>query len=72
MIIGRIKNANKQSDLLENWRREMDKEFSEGFLHDLADLLDMCSKGDTDTISLSFDINGRQLNVEMTFSVENK
>ena len=51
---------------------KMDKEFSEGFLHDLADLLDMCSKGDTDTISLSFDINGRQLNVEMTFSVENK
>ena len=50
----------------------MDKEFSEGFLHDLADLLDMCSKEDTDTISLSFDINGRQLNVEMTFSVENK
>lgn len=50
----------------------MDKEFSEGFLHDLADLLDMCSKGDTDTISLSFDINGRRLNVEMTFSVENK
>ena len=51
---------------------KMDKEFSEGFLHDLADLLDMCSKGDTDTISLSFDINGRQLNVEMAFSVENK
>ena len=51
---------------------KMDKEFSEGFLHDLADLLDMCSKGDTDTISLSFNINGRQLNVEMTFSVENK
>ena len=51
---------------------KMDKEFSEGFLHDLVDLLDMCSKGDTDTISLSFDINGRQLNVEMTFSVENK
>ena len=72
MIIGRIKNANKQSDLLENWRRKMDKEFSEGFLHDLADLLDMCSKGDTNTISLSFDINGRQLNVEMTFSLENK
>ena len=64
--------AHEKSDLLENWRREMDKEFSEGFLHDLADLLDMCSKGDTDTISLSFDINGRQLNVEMTFSVENK
>ena len=65
-------NAHEKSDLLGNWRREMDKEFSEGFLHDLADLLDMCSKGDTDTISLSFDINGRQLNVEMTFSIENK
>lgn len=51
---------------------KMNKEFSEGFLHDLADLLDMCSKEDTDTIGLSFDINGRQLNVEMTFSVENK
>ena len=72
MIIGRTKKAHEKSDLLGNWRREMDKEFSEGFLHDLADLLDMCSKGDTDTISLSFDINGRQLNVEMTFSVENK
>ena len=44
----------------EKWIRNFQKDFY------------MISKGDTDTISLSFDINGRQLNVEMTFSVENK
>ena len=72
MIIGRIKNTQINKVIYLEIGGKMDKEFSEGFLHDLADLLDMCSKGDTDTISLSFDINGRQLNVEMTFSVENK
>lgn len=48
----------------------MDKEFSEGFLHDLAYLLDICSNNNTDTIELSFDLDGKELNVEMTFSVK--
>ena len=48
----------------------MDKEFSEGFLHDLADLLEFCSNNNTDTIELYFDLDGKELNVEMTFSAK--
>ena len=33
--------------------------FSEGFMHDIADLLEMCIKGKTDTIEIEFDINGK-------------
>ena len=47
----------------------MDKKFSEGFMHDIADLLEICSEGNTDAIDLSFDVNGKKLNVEMIFSV---
>lgn len=38
----------------------MDKKFSEGFMHDIADLLEICSGGNTDTIELSFDVNGKK------------
>lgn len=47
----------------------MDKKFSEGFMLDMADLMEVCMKGKTDTVELDFDINGEQLNVEITFSV---
>ena len=50
----------------------MDKDFSEGFMHDLADLLEVCMKGKTDTVELDFDINGNQLHVEITFSVKER
>lgn len=48
----------------------MNKKFSEGFMHDMADLLEVCTKGKTDTVELDFDINGNQLNVEITFSIK--
>lgn len=48
----------------------MNKKFSEGFMHDIADLLEVCIKGKTDTVELDFDINGNQLNVEITFSIK--
>lgn len=47
----------------------MDKEFSEGFMNDIADLLYLCKKNNTDNIELNFNINGRQLNINITFSV---
>lgn len=46
-----------------------DKEFSEGFLHDMADLLEMCSNGNTDSISISIPVNNNILNIDLTFSV---
>lgn len=48
----------------------MNKKFSEGFMHDMADLLEVCMKEKTDTVGLDFDINGNQLNVEITFSIK--
>lgn len=48
----------------------MDKHFSEGFMHDMADLMEVCMKGKTDTVELDFDINRNQLHVEITFSVK--
>ena len=48
----------------------MDKKFSEGFMHDIGYLLGMCMEGNTDTVELDFDINGNQLNVEITFSIK--
>ena len=48
----------------------MNKKFSEGFMHDMADLLEACMKGNTDTVELDFDINGNQLNIEITFSIK--
>lgn len=50
----------------------MDKIFSEGFLHDMADLLDLCAKNETDNMSLMFDFNGTTLNVDITFSIADK
>lgn len=47
----------------------MNKEFSEGFMHDIADLLEVCRDRNTDTVELFFDINDKTLNVKMIFSV---
>lgn len=46
----------------------MDKEFSEGFLHDMADLLEYCVENKTDSLELHFNINGNELKVDITFS----
>lgn len=47
----------------------MDKTFSEGFMHDIADLLELCEKNKTDTTNLIFNFNGTTLNIDITFSI---
>lgn len=46
------------------------KEFSEGFLHDIADLLEMCVENGTDNLEVQIPINGQQLNIEICFSID--
>lgn len=48
----------------------MDKKFSEGFIRDLGNILQLCVDGNTDSITLKFEVNGKQLHVDMTFYVE--
>lgn len=50
----------------------MDKEFSEGFLYDVADLLEACMENETDNIDLIFDCNGTKLKMDITFSILDK
>ena len=45
------------------------KEFSEGFLHDIADLIDLCMKNDTDNLEIKMPVNGQTLNIEICFSI---
>ena len=47
----------------------MDKDFSEGFTHDIADLLELCKENNTDNVELSFNFGDKVLNVNITFSV---
>lgn len=47
----------------------MDKEFSEGFIHDIADLLELCSENKTDSTELYFNINGNTLKMDITFEI---
>lgn len=47
----------------------MDKEFSDGFMQDIAYLLELCMKNNTDNIELNFNIGGKELNMDITFSV---
>ena len=46
------------------------KNFSEGFLHDIADLIDMCIKNDTDNLEVIIPINGKKLKMEICFSID--
>lgn len=48
----------------------MNKKFSDGFMQDLADLLEICVNNGTDSIDLGFEINGQRLNAAIIFSVE--
>lgn len=50
----------------------MDKDFSEGFMHDVADLLEACKEHNTDNIDLVFTIGDKELNMNITFSVKQK
>ena len=45
------------------------KDFSEGFMHDIADLLKVCMENQTDNVGLTFEINGNVLDLDITFSV---
>ena len=47
----------------------MDKDFSEGFMHDIADLLDRCKENKTDNVDLIFTFGDKELNVNITFSI---
>lgn len=47
----------------------MDKDFSEGFMRDIADLLEYCVENKTDSLELNFDINGTELQVDIAFSI---
>ena len=42
----------------------MEKEFSEGFLHDLADLMDYCKDNKTDSIDLHFVFGNKRLKMK--------
>ena len=47
----------------------MDKDFSEGFMLDIADLLEYCVENKTDNVELNFNINGTELVVDIAFSI---
>lgn len=48
----------------------MDKDFSEGFMHDMADLMLICIDHNTDNLAIELDINGKTLEIEISFKVE--
>lgn len=48
----------------------MDKDFSEGFMHDIADLLENCMENNTDNVDLKFNFEDLELNVNLTFSIK--
>ena len=50
--------------------KDMEKEFSEGFMQDLADLLQYCMENKTDSVELGFDYRKSHLQVDITFSVK--
>lgn len=47
----------------------MDKDFSEGFMHDIADLLEECEKHKTDNVDITFSFGDKKLNINITFSI---
>ena len=50
----------------------MEKEFSEDFLHDLADLLDYCKDNKTDNIDLHFVFGNKRLKMNIIFSIDDE
>lgn len=46
---------------------ELDKNFSQDFMNDLVDVIEVCMKNNTDNIQMEFDIGGNTLLVDMTF-----
>jgi hypothetical protein len=64
-----VGRSNEQTCVLTDSTKKEDKTFSEGFMHDIADLLELCMKNQTDNIGLTFEINGKVLDLDITFSV---
>jgi hypothetical protein len=48
------------------------KEFSPGFQHDIADLLELCVDNKTDNITIDLDYPTATLEVELTFRIHPK
>ncbi len=46
-----------------------DYEFSEEFIHNIAQILELCYEHNTDTAELSLNVNGKKLHIEITFSI---
>ena len=52
------------------WEVCMDKDFSEGFMHDIADLLKYCAENNTDNVDLIFTFGDKELSVNIAFSTK--
>lgn len=49
---------------------KINKEFSDGFIKDLADIIDSCIENHTDCGTIKLEFDNKMLNVEMKFSVD--
>ncbi len=49
----------------------MEHEFSDGFMQDIAFLLESCSENKASSTSLEFNIGGKELTIDMTFKIRN-
>ena len=47
----------------------MNREFSDGFMQDIAELLELCANNETDGVELTFNIKGKALTLDLTFTV---
>ena len=47
----------------------MEKAFSPGFQHDIADLLELCSENETDSLTIDLEYPTGVLEVDLTFRV---
>ena len=50
----------------------MEKAFSPGFQHDIADLLDICMENQTDNITIDMEYPSGFLEIDLTFRVKGK
>lgn len=48
----------------------IDKEFSNGFMQDIADLLEFCLETKQDNLELAFDVNGSTLKINIAFEIQ--
>ena len=49
-----------------------EKEFTQGFVNDIADLLKLCIENNTDSVILNQDFGKGKLTIDITFSVSEK